>query len=64
MFAKLDGLRNVVFGYAEIFCRKAANGIALLVFDDNGLDDELHLNRHGVVILPVGRAILADLLRC
>ena len=63
MLAKLDGLRHVVFGYGEIFCRQAANGIALLVFDDDSFDYELHLHRHGVGVLRVGRAILADLLR-
>jgi hypothetical protein len=63
MLAELDGLRHVVFGQSEVLGSQATDGISLLVFHNDGLDDELHLDRHGVVILSAGRAILADLLR-
>ena len=42
VLAELDGLRHIVFGDGEIFGSEALNGIALLVFDNNGFDDELH----------------------
>ena len=63
VFGKTDGLRGSIFGDGKVFCREALNGVALLVFDYDGFDHELHFHREGEIAGSVGIAILAHLLR-
>ncbi len=48
MLAEANGLRNAVFGEGEVLRGEAVDEVAVLVLDNDGLDDELRLDGEGV----------------
>jgi hypothetical protein len=61
--AEADLLRDAVFGEDEVLGSEAFDGLALLVADGDGFDDELGADGEGVGLLGGGGLVLADGLR-
>ena len=63
VLAEADRLRSAVLSDGEIFGAESGNEFTLLVFDDNGFDDQLRLGGERIGSRGSGGRVLADLLR-
>ena len=63
MLADAHRLRYAILSHSEVFSGEPLDWLTLFVFDNDGLDNQLHLDGEREVIRCVGRLILADLLR-